>query len=132
MTVIEMLKFMYPQDKANHYMRGALVAAVGAVAVYAIVTLVPALAAQRRLALPLAIVGAVVAAYAAGRYKEWADARANAAARALWLSTDQSAPFVPPHGVETADWQFTAWGATPVVLVLAAQVAIDLLQGVLR
>jgi len=129
MTFVEILRTMYPQDKANHFMRGSVCGAVGAVAGMLLAIMLwkwlwpPAL-----LAMPLlAAIGCTVAAYAAGFWKERADARANAAAYADWLVTDQAQPFVAPHGVETADWQFTTWGAVPVAVPLVALALISMI-----
>ena len=119
---MDFLTTMYPQDKANHYMRGSFVAGVAAAALIVVVALI----AKRELLpvpppitwalLAAAIVG-WVAAFAAGRVKERLDARANEEAAA------KNEP--PPHGVEVADWQFTHWGAFPVALPLAvAQFAV--------
>lgn len=116
--------FLFPAiDKANHYAYGTGVAAVAAVATMALLAAVyriglhlpppPAL-------LPLAgAISAAVMAYATGRIKERFDAEANAIALA--------AGEPPPHGVETADWQATAWGCVPVALPLVALALISMI-----
>ena len=107
-----------PADKANHALWGYLVAlAVFGVACGAAL----AWNASARWPVPLALmlIGALVlapiGAYAVGRVKEWADARANARAAAAGLP--------PPHSVEVADANATLAGgamfALPVLLVLA-------------
>lgn len=103
---------LYPQDKANHYAYGSVVAAISACTVMWTIVFGAALL---RLPRPtfLFLLGAGVAisaAYWAGRYKEGADAIDNAEA------ANRGEPAV--HSVETGDWQFTTWGAAPVALTL--------------
>lgn len=115
--------FLFPEiDKANHYAYGTGVAAVAAVA--SMVLLVAVYRFWLHLPppawLPLAgAVSAAVMAYATGRIKERYDAEANAIA----LAAGQP----PPHGVETADWQATAWGCVPVALPLVALALISMI-----
>lgn len=95
-------------DKMAHLAGGALVGALAAsVAVVALD--------WYGIPLWLAAVPAVAAAYATGRWKEWADADENAIADMLGRPR--------PHSVETGDWQYTAWGGViPALLLLALQV----------
>lgn len=110
---------LFPEiDKANHYAYGCGVAMVGAALGMMLLALVYRLVLHLPLPLWLPLAGAVCAAvlaYAVGRIKERFDAEANEAAVAIGQP--------PPHGVETADWQATTWGAVPVavpLLVLSA------------
>lgn len=112
MTIDEFMHRMYPQDKANHYMRGSAVASSSA-SLFMVVCAI----AYHVHPLPLALLmwvllaAAIVgwwAAFWAGRLKERLDAQANEEAE------ERGDP--PPHGVETADWQYTHWGALPVVV----------------
>lgn len=117
----------FPADKANHMVGGTIAADVGSI----VGILVGAFLAHNRMPLwlmpLLGAVGAAVAAFAAGRWKEARDASQNAAARRDWLDGDQSTPYVAPHGVETADWQATAWGCVPVALPLVALALISMI-----
>jgi hypothetical protein len=116
-----LLNKSFPQDHANHYMRGS-VAASWSASIWMLGLLVGWLEARRPLEIYLTIVfvsAAVVgwlAAYTIGRWKEDRDRRLNDEA----VTRGE----LPPHGVETADWQFTAWGAMPVcVALIVAQFA---------
>lgn len=100
-----LLTRVYREDWANHYMRGSLAAGIGAsVSMPAAVMLIPSFA------LGVAALSGIASAYLVGRWKERRDKQANDKADALGQPR--------PHGVETADWQFTAWGALPVALPL--------------
>jgi len=124
---------MYPIDKANHNMRGSWVAMVGACATLIAFGFVPLSMSLVVLVVTMLVCAAIVGAlcaYGIGKWKESMDQKANDEARALYdsLRTADSPPFVPPHGVEVADWQFTAWGAAPVSLtLLVAAVVVSIL-----
>lgn len=119
--------FFPASDKANHYVGGTIAADVGSIVGMLVGLFLVQQGAPRWLVPLLAAVCAPVAAFAAGRWKEARDARQNAEAHRDWLDGDQSQPFVPPHGVETADWQATAWGCVPVALPLVALALISMI-----
>lgn len=98
---------LIPQDKANHQVYGARIAAVAAAFTAAALTLQGGPGAG---ALLWAAVAGLSCALLAGRLKEWLDARANAAAEAAGLP--------PPHGVERADIVATVWGGVTVAVPL--------------
>lgn len=110
--------FFPATDKANHYVGGTIAADAGSIAGILVGLFLAQQGAPLWLVPLLGAVCAAVAAFAAGRWKEARDARQNAAAYREWLDTDQAQPFVPPHGVETADWQATTWGCVPVAVPL--------------
>lgn len=102
---------LFPQDKANHYMRGTIAAMVGACAAMFVLALYFVFGLEERRLILLwwpatAAVASAAAAYAVGVWKESRDAIANAISRAHGGQD--------VHNVETGDWQFTAWGALPV------------------
>lgn len=105
-------------DHANHYVGGTIAADGGSIVGIVVGLFLVRQGASLWLVPLLGAIGAAVAAFAAGRWKEARDARQNAAAYRDWLDTDQSQPYVAPHGVETADWQATSWGAVPVAVPL--------------
>lgn len=88
------------QDKANHTIYGAAVAAV--LAILACLSGAPVLGAA---------IGAALAALAVGRLKEWLDKRANDKAEAAGMPL--------PHSVEKADMLATAAGGLLVAVPLA-------------
>jgi hypothetical protein len=98
---------LIPQDKANHEAYGARIAAsMSALAVLGCLAFRP----LRPWALLAGAATALASAWAAGRIKEWMDARANAAAAAVGEP--------PPHSVERADIVATARGGLSVALPL--------------
>lgn len=118
--------FLFPEiDKANHYAYGCAVAMVAAITVMVFACALWAWALVRpgvpRWLPAEGAIAAALAAYLVGRWKEWRDARANAAAAAQGLP--------PPHGVEVADWQATTWGCVPVALPLLAVQLLVWLRG---
>src|SRR6185436_355471 len=124
------LSKVYPQDKANHYMRGSWAAMLGSVVslvtqgavMYSVLNVSSRMNhrfATSVLIAVMLVIAAVVAtmlAFGIGFWKEHRDLESNKAAIAAGEQ--------PMHGVETADWQFTAWGAAPVVITLLAAAAV--------
>ena len=98
------------QDKANHELYGARIAAVAAAIVAGAAALIPALGIAP-LALLLSAGAAVASGIAAGMIKEMLDARANKKAAAA------GEPL--PHSVEGADIAATARGGIVVAIPLA-------------
>ena len=94
-----------PADKAQHFIYGAVIAALSTLALFL-------LARALRVPLPLAPIAAAGVAALAGKAKEVMDAKANAKAAA------EGEP--PPHEVSSADIRWTAIGgvvaAAPALL----------------
>lgn len=132
-TTYGFLAKMYRVDLANHFMRGSVVAGSTSSAVIAVMALLVVFFAPPKdgvllwmaLMLFTACVVGAVSAWLAGEWNEKQDQKANDAADAAGQPH--------PHTVETADWQFTAWGALPVcVPLLVASISSLLLSIALR
>lgn len=132
MGIKSVLVKMYPVDKANHFMRGTVVAMALATAAFVglgvalhealLPSRVPMTFSALQLAAGALAISAVVGAagaFAAGFWKERMDREANEEAIAAGVK--------PVHGVEVADWQFTAWGAAPVSITLLVCAAVLLI-----
>ena len=110
-----------PQDKANHELYGARIAAVAAIAACLLAEPLMLLWAGRVTALPpflllLSGASAIAVTVAAAITKEWLDDRANEEA--------EKAGLPPPHSVEVGDLTATIKGGVWVGLPLLAAWAV--------